>query len=125
MPDLPRPTFDLLLTENGGMDRFTGDLARGVATQLQPVETIDTKWPPSGHQVAREPQSSLERASSEPHPDRALLDDISDPMARAVYGVRLEDAERRGRTWIDQLVPPPGREVEDYDDDFDDEEEDA
>lgn len=99
MPDLPRPTFDRLVDENGGMDRFTGDLARGVATQLQPVELGD-----EGE-----------------HPDRALLGEISDPMARAVYGVRLEDAERRGRTWIDQLVPPPGREVEDYDDDFGDE----
>ena len=92
---LPRPTFVRLVSENGGLERFRDDLARGVATQLQPVELSEV----------------------EGHPDRAILDRISDPVARDAYRTRLEDAERHGTDWIDPLVPFGRRvEIEDLDD---------
>ena len=95
MPDLPRPTFDRLISENGGITRFRIDLATAVATQLQPVELGDV----------------------ESHPDRAILERITDPVARDAYRTRLEDAEQRGADWIDPLVPFGRRvEVEDFDD---------
>ena len=89
MTDLPRPTFDRLVSENGGIQRFRREIAAGVAARLQLVE-------PGG------PQAALKK----PHPDRAILDRISDPVARAIYEKRIELEDRTGVTlgnvsWID------------------------
>lgn len=90
MTDLPRPTFDRLISENGGIQRFRSELAAGVAARLQLVE-------PGG----------LTGSGKNPqHPDRAILDRISDPVARAIYEKRIEMEDRTGVTpgnvsWID------------------------
>ena len=70
MTDLPRPTFDRLVSENGGIQRFRREIAAGVAARLQLVEpggpqaaltASPTPWP--GPSTRRGSSSKIGRAS--------------------------------------------------------------